>query len=74
MRPFLTNERVISGNKISLFEGENLVNNDINVAWKSPGIRSTSALSQENTNLTKATEINVEKYSSHPNIVHTQML
>ena len=32
MRPFLTNKRIISGNEISLFEGEKLVNNESIVA------------------------------------------
>ena len=51
MRPFLTNKEIISGNKISFFEGEKSVSNEsiveeilnvsyINVAEISPGIRS----------------------------------
>ena len=80
MRPFLTNKEIISGNKISFFEGENSVSNEsivedilnvsyINVAEISPGIRPTSTLDQENTNLLKAIDIVVEKYNSHLSII-----
>ena len=80
MRPFLTNKEIISGNKISFFEGEKSVSNEsivedilnvsyINVAEISPGIRPTSTLDQENTNLLKAIDIVVEKYNSHLSII-----
>ena len=80
MRPFLTNKEIISGNKISFFEGEKSVSNEsiveeilnvsyINVAEISPGIRPTSILDQENTNLLKAIDIVVEKYNSHLSII-----
>lgn len=80
MRPFLTNKEIISGNKISFFEGEKSVSNEsiveeilnvsyINVAEISPGIRPTSTLDQENTNLLKAIDIVVEKYNSHVSII-----
>lgn len=80
MRPFLTNKEIISGNKISFFEGEKSVSNEsiveeilnvsyINVAEISPGIRPTSTLDQENTNLLKAIGIVVEKYNSHLSII-----
>ena len=80
MRPFLTNKEIISGNKISFFEGEKSVSNEsiveeilnvsyINVAEISPGIRPTSILDQENTNLLKAIDIVVEKYNSHVSII-----
>ena len=72
MRPFLTNKEIISGNKISFFEGEKSVSNEsivedilnvsyINVAEISPGIIPTSILDQENTNLLKAIDIVAEK-------------
>ena len=72
MRPFLTNKEIISGNKISFFEGEKSVSNEsivedilnvsyINVTEISPGIRPTSILDQENTNLLKAIDIVAEK-------------
>ena len=80
MRPFLTNKEIISGNKISFFEEEKSVSNEfiveeilnisyINVAEISPGIRPTSILDQENTNLLKAIDIVVEKYNSHLSII-----
>lgn len=80
MRPFLTNKEIISGNKISFFEGEKSVSNEsiveeilnvsyINVAEISPGIRPTSTLDQENTNLLKAIDIVVEKYNSRLSII-----
>ena len=80
MRPFLTNKGIISGTEISLFEGEKLVNDEsivveilnvsyINVVEKTSGIKPNSVLFQENTHLTKAIDIIVEKYSSYPSAI-----
>ena len=79
MRPFLTNKEIISGNEISLFEGEKLVSNEsivleilnvpyINVVEKLSEVKPTSVLDQENTNLSKAIDIIAEKYISHPSV------
>ena len=84
MRPILTNKRIISGNAISLFEGEKLVSNEsivaeifnisyINVLEKSSGIKPTSVLDQENTNLLRAIFVEkaiiVEKYSLQSSVI-----
>ena len=84
LRPILTNKRIISGNAISLFEGEKLVSNEsivaeifnilyINVLEKSSGIKPTSVLDQENTNLLRAIFVEkaiiVEKYSLQSSVI-----
>ena len=77
MRPFLTNKGLILGKGISLFEEEKLVNNEsivaqihnvwyINVAGKTSGIKPTVVLDHENTNMSKAIDIFVDKYIWHP--------
>ena len=72
MRPFLTNKGLILGKGISLFEEEKLVNNGsivaqihvsyINVAGKTSEIKPTVVLDHENTNMSKAIDIFVDKY------------
>ena len=72
IRPFLTSKVIISENKIFLFEGEELVNNQSkvaeilsvsysNVVEKLSGTKPSSVLGQGNTNLSKATDIIAEK-------------
>ena len=73
MRPFLTYKGFISGNEISLFEREKVVNNKsivaeilnlsyINVVEKTSRIKPTSVLDQEK-KLSKTIDFIVEKYS-----------
>ena len=73
MRPFLTYKGFISGNEISLYEREKVVNNKsivaeflnlsyINVVEKTSRIKPTSVLDQEK-KLSKTIDFIVEKYS-----------
>lgn len=71
---FSTNKRIISENRIYLFKREQLLNNMtkiaevpnvsyINIIEKMLGIKPASLLDQENTDLSNAIDIVVEKYS-----------
>ena len=78
MRRFLINKGIISDNGIPLSEDEQLVNIQWQAVlmshklmlWKNfSGIKPTSVLDQENTNLPKVVYTIVEKYSSYSSVI-----
>ena len=83
IRPFLTNQGMVTSNKISLKQGDDVTNNEgkvaellnyayINVVENTAGKKPLSVLDKDNVTFSKAINTILEEYKCHPSVLNTK--